>query len=72
MMSIFDTSPVIKHCLYYNCVHVRTFYEILGRFNQEMDRNEATKEEQVDSLWQDLTDIAADPPSQREICESCR
>lgn len=37
-----------------------------------MERNEAATDEQVDSLWQDLTDIAADPPSQREICESCR
>lgn len=37
-----------------------------------MERNEATTDEQMGTLWQDLTDIVADPPSQREICESCR
>lgn len=36
------------------------------------DKCDEAGEEQNDVTWQELIGIVADPPDQRDICESCR
>lgn len=52
--------------------NVRIVFHFFKMSNDRTTNDDQLKEEQIDSMWQELTGISADPPEQRDICECCR